>query len=145
MPAADSGAGSERVYSDSELNDGRIIFVSNAPTESDTDPDPCETVVGNGKRWLNMLDALSGKRLDETFQKVDEQGKVTPITVTDTTGAVVPATSLEGEGLSPGQKTITDPTTDTDYVVFCGNDGSCDVIGIPAGGGRMSWRQLQFQ
>ncbi len=146
VPAADSGAGSERVYTDSELNDGRIVFVSNAPTESDADPDPCETVVGNGKSWLNMLDALTGKRLDETFRKVDEQGKVTPISVTDpVTGQVVPATSLEGEGLSPGQKTITDPTTDTDYVAFCHNDGTCDVIGIPAGGGRMSWRQLQFQ
>ena len=145
VPAADSGAGSERVYTDSELNDGRIVFVSNAPTESDADPDPCETVVGNGKSWLNMLDALTGKRLDETFRKVDEQGKVTPISVTDpVTGQVVPATSLEGEGLSPGQKTITDPTTDTDYVAFCHNDGTCDVIGIPAGGGRMSWRQLQF-
>ena len=146
IPAANSQEGSERVYSDSELNDGRVVFVSNAPTKSTTDPEPCESVVGNGKRWLNMLDALTGKRLDQTFLKVDEQGKVTEITVTDpVTGQVVAPTSLQSEGLSPGQRTITDLTGDADYVVFCGNDNTCEVVGVRAGSGRMSWRQLQFQ
>ena len=141
VPAADSGAGSERVHSDSEMSEGRIIFVSNAPIESDADPDPCETVVGKGKSWLNILDALTGKRLDETFLKVDEQGKITPITVTDpVTGETIPGSSREMDVFTPGTTPPIPPSDSLDPLRIC-TDKECFGLSLTR---RVTWRQLQF-
>ena len=103
VPAVNSQEGSERVYSDSELNSGRITFVSNAPTTTTTTPEPCESVVGNGKHWLSMLDALTGKRLSKSFVNVDNDGKVTDVTVTDpVTGETIAPTSITRTDTSSG-------------------------------------------
>ncbi|MCC8988325.1 MAG: hypothetical protein LM523_11545 [Candidatus Contendobacter sp.] len=146
VPAVNSQKGSERVYSDSELSNGKIIFISNAPTTTTTTPEPCESVVGNGKHWFNMLDALTGKRLSKSFVNVDSEGKVTTVAVTDpVTGEIIAPTSFSKEGLSSG---VTPPGgpgepggPPLNYLLDNSDSSSGpEVLGTP--NVQRSWRQL---
>ena len=134
----------ERVYTDSDINDARVIFVSNAPAEAEdpnATPSPCDTKMSSGKHWLNMLDALSGKRLAESFRKPEAVKVVNP-----DTGELVAPTSEENTGLTPGQTIISSAPgdkPDSYKVVVCGTDGDCNVTEISSA--RISWRQLQTQ
>jgi len=131
----------ERVYSDSTVSEGRILFTSNAPTSTDdTSPDPCEVKVSTGKYWVNVLDALTGKRLGQSYVKVDEEGNVTPVQVTDSlTGQTVAPSSVEGDGVSAGQNLIRRTNPD-DPLVLCSGPECEDPLSITSS--RLSWRQL---
>ena len=76
--SADRVTGSERVYDDSVQNGGRIIFVSKAFTSAKT-AQPCEPIEPGAKSWLNIIDALSGKRLETSFLNVDKNDKTTAV------------------------------------------------------------------
>ena len=142
VPAANSQEGSERVYSDSELSNGRIIFTSNAPTTTTTTPEPCESVVGDGKHWLNILDALTGKRLSKAFVNVDSEGKVTAVEAIDpaTGKPTTSLTSQSGDGLSYGNPVIPPSTKDLpspDVLYILGEKETGAILGV-----QRSWRQL---
>ena len=140
VPAVNSQEGSERVYSNSNLSSGRVTFVSNAPTTTTTTPEPCESVVSNGKHWVSMLDALTGKRLSTSFLNVDSDGNLTSVTVTDpVTGETITPTSISNTDVSAG---ITGGGTggrDPSYLID-NSGGTPNVLARKSV--KRSWRQL---
>ena len=136
--------GGERVYDDSQLSAGRIIFVSKAFPQagSNTVIEPCETKPGGGKSWLNMLDALSGKRLAESFYNVDAQGKTEPVLVKNASGDLVATSSKAIEGVATGPA-ISKGKDNVDYIlVGNANTGGINTFAMKAASSRQSWRQL---
>ncbi len=148
LPYTTAEGGNERVYDDSELVGGRILFVSKAPTPQDptASVQPCDSILPGGKSWLNMIDALSGKRLATSFIKVDEKGKQTALKDSATGNA---PSSLAIEGIATGSSTGSGKG-DVDYAMV-GTTNSVtgkveiQVIGIPTSSERQSWKQLEFQ
>lgn len=126
----------ERVITQPLLYGSRIIFVSMIPAATD----PC---TATGTSWLNELDALTGKNLDEGV--LDTNGDAT----IDTTDKVA---SLKIDGMA-SEPTIITTGTGKDFKVMGSTSQGAPIqavaektppgAGLPGGAGRMSWMQLQ--
>lgn len=127
----------ERVVSTPVLYGGRVIFVSIIPLSGGT----CG---GEGKSWLNELDALDGSMLQEKVLDTNGDGKID--------AGDVKVSSMQIEGLASDPSIITGQDRDYKVIGSTSTGKSVQVVsetqppadGALAGGkGRMSWKQLQ--
>jgi type IV pilus assembly protein PilY1 len=139
----------EMQITDSVLRNGRIFFTTLVPN-----PDPCGL---GGDSWLFTLDALSGGRLDSTFD-LDGDGEFTNQDLLDQSGTNVALSGVKsGAGIAPRSTIITDGKID--LVILPGTNpappsalpteppaGQTFTIATDPGlgaYGRQSWRQLR--
>lgn len=140
-----TGAPAERVTSDPLLVGPNVVFTSIGPSN-----DPCEF---GGSSWLNVLDATTGKRPDESFVNLtmDSAGNVTGATpikadITEngqtTSGAV---SSLQQEVVTSAPTKMDAPYAINIYATD--SEGKVNVSHLSAAGisGRLSWRQLEIE
>lgn len=144
LPGMGTARPSERVSSDPLLVGQNIVFTSIAPST-----DPCEF---GGMSWLNVLDATTGQRAQESFVNLTDDGKgnitATPIKADITeNGQTVSAavTSLQ-------QEVITSAPTkmDASYAIniyATDSEGKVRTSHLSSAGltGRLSWRQLELE
>jgi type IV pilus assembly protein PilY1 len=151
LPDRLTGSGSERVYEDSALYKGLIIFVSKVPAQADptAEIEPCSIAPPGGRSWPNVLDALTGKRAKTTFVEVDAEGKTTKVKTEDdiapssqAIGGITggPSVTLDGYILISRPARPEEPVGKAIpiEVLKIGEDES--EIGP---GGRRTWRQLR--
>ena len=133
----------ERMVGDPLILGSRIVFTSILPDE-----DPCAF---GGSSWLNILSAVDGRRLPETF--LTGAGAVTEAG----TGFAPSRVAITGVASSPNVMRSPDQQKSVIYVSTSGgNDGGgggggnngdnlekYDVVDTEIG--RQSWRQLEFQ
>ncbi len=136
----------EMQVTDSVLRNGRIFFTTLVPN-----PDPCGF---GGDSWLVSLDALSGARLDSTFD-LNGDGKFNNSDLYDQAGTLVAVSATKsGEGIAPRPTVVTNG--EVDYFLMPGTrqaaEGEPDTgartqirAADPGSGayGRQSWRQLR--
>lgn len=151
LPDLLTGSGSERVYEDSALYKGLIVFGSKVPAQADPTAtiEPCSIAPPGGRSWVNVLDALTGKRVKTTFVEVDVDGKTTKIKTGDDKAPSGRAIGGITGGISvtlDGYVLVSRPSKQGETT---GKFIPIEVLKIgeeettPAPGGRKSWRQLR--
>jgi type IV pilus assembly protein PilY1 len=138
------GYQAEKQVSRPLLRNGRIIFTTLIP-----DSDPCSF---GGNSWLMELDALTGRRLQESpFDlKRDNQFSeedMVQVTLPNGTTDLIPASGLQSTvGIIPKPGILVDPTNPVEYKYTPGTSGNISVTVENPGAnsyGRQAWRQLQ--
>jgi type IV pilus assembly protein PilY1 len=138
------GYQAEKQVSRPLLRNGRIIFTTLIP-----DSDPCSF---GGNSWLMELDALTGKRLQESpfdLKRDNQFTKEDMVEVTLPNGATEsrPVSGLQSTvGITPTPGILVDPMNPVEYMYTPGTSGDISVtVGNPGDDtlGRQAWRQLQ--
>lgn len=137
----DGVARGERVVANPLLRSGRIIFTTLIPSQS-----PCGF---GGSGWLMELDALNGKRLDESVFDLNDDGSFdsndyVTVTLDDGSEITVPASGMQSQiGIikTPGIVSA----GDTEYKYLSGSSGQIERVKEKGSStaGRKSWRQLR--
>jgi type IV pilus assembly protein PilY1 len=131
------GYQAEKQVSRPLLRNGRIIFTTLIP-----DSDPCGF---GGNSWLMELDALTGKRLQESPFDLKRDNQFTTEDMVPST--LIPASGLQSTvGIIPKPGILVDPTQPLVYMYTPGTSGDISVtVGNPGDNthGRQAWRQLQ--
>ena len=123
----------ERVPGDPLIVGSRVIFTSILP-----DPDPCKF---GGTSWVNVLDAVTGKRLAASFLG----GAVPEVPVTETTTGFA-ASSVTINSIASAPTAMKAPEQQKTMVYVSTSEGG--VVDIPIVDteiGRQSWRQVEMQ
>jgi type IV pilus assembly protein PilY1 len=138
------GYQAEKQVSRPLLRNGRIIFTTLIP-----DSDPCSF---GGNSWLMELDALTGKRLQESPFDLERDNQFTTedmveVTLPNGTTELIPASGLQSTvGIIPKPGILVDPTQPVEYKYTPGTSGDISVTVENPGAsshGRQAWRQLQ--
>jgi len=138
------GYQAEKQVSRPLLRNGRIIFTTLIP-----DSDPCGF---GGNSWLMELDALTGKRLQESPFDLMRDNQFTTedmveVTLPNGTKELRPASGLQSTvGIIPKPGILVDPTNPVEYKYTPGTSGNISVTVEnpgPNSHGRQAWRQLQ--
>ena len=138
-----SGYSGERVVSDLQVNNGRLIYSSVIPSS-----DPCDF---GGKSWLMEQDPIFGFRLNYSVFDVNKDVFINDadfVTVTENgTTKKVPVSGHAFDQLKSKDTIITDPTNlDVERKFSSGSNGELISVAEKGGGdllGRQSWKQLQ--
>jgi type IV pilus assembly protein PilY1 len=133
-----TGFQGERVVSSPLLRNGRIIFTTLIP-----DPDPCGF---GGDSWLMELDAITGKRLNESPFDLNRDGKFDNNDFVPGTPPLPPSGMKSEVGITPEPGVLTDPKRGIEYKYMPGTTGNIQMIGENPGAGnvgRQSWRQIR--
>jgi type IV pilus assembly protein PilY1 len=137
VPPSPPGFQGERVVSNSLLRNGRIVFTTLIP-----DPDPCGF---GGDSWLMELDAITGKRLNESPFDLNRDGHFDSADLVP--GTTLPPSGMKSEvGITPEPGVLTDPKRGIEYKYMPGTKGTIQMIGENPGAGnvgRQSWRQIR--
>jgi type IV pilus assembly protein PilY1 len=152
LPDSLLGSGSERVYEDSALYKGLIVFGSKVPAKANPTVkiEACDVALPGGRSWVNVLDALTGKRAKTTFVEVDVDGKTTKIK----TGDDKAPSGRAIEGITGGISVTLDGYVLVSRPLKQGEAGgkSIPIEVLKIGeeeeppitpGGRKTWRQLR--
>ncbi|MBL8253965.1 MAG: hypothetical protein JNJ76_10215, partial [Candidatus Competibacter sp.] len=139
-----TGQAAERVVSDQLLIGPEIVFTSIAPNN-----DPCEF---GGTSWLNILDAVTGKRVDASFVTLSGGTGNQPITATPVGIQVTEnGQTVTAAPTSAQFNTIMSAPTKMDAayainIYATTAEGKVQIAHLSAAGlaGRLSWRQLEF-
>jgi type IV pilus assembly protein PilY1 len=134
------GYQAEKQVSRPLLRNGRIIFTTLIP-----DSDPCSF---GGNSWLMELDALTGKRLQESPFDLKRDNQFTKEDmVPDGANELRPVSGLQSTvGITPKPGILVDPMNPVEYMYTPGTSGDIAVIVENPGAnshGRQAWRQLQ--
>ena len=138
------GYQAEKQVSRPLLRNGRIIFTTLIP-----DSDPCSF---GGNSWLMELDALTGKRLQESPFDLKRDNQFTTedmveVTLPNGTKELRPVSGLQSTvGIIPKPGILVDPMNPVEYLYPPGTNGDISVtVGNPGADthGRQAWRQLQ--
>ena len=138
-----TGFTGERVVSDLQINNGRLIYTSIIPSA-----DPCEF---GGKSWLMEQEPVSGARLSYSVFDVNDDGKIDGndyITITINGQTVTaPVSGQSFDQLKSKDTIISNPTNPEVELKFSsGSNGEIISVEEQGGGdllGRQSWRELQ--
>jgi type IV pilus assembly protein PilY1 len=123
----------ERVPGDPLVVGSRVIFTSILP-----DPDPCRF---GGTSWVNILDAVTGKRLTASF--LGANGFNVPVTETST-GFAPSSVTINSIASAPTAMKAPDQKKTMIYV-STSEGGVVDLPIVDTEIGRQSWRQVEFQ
>ncbi|HRD65382.1 MAG TPA: PilC/PilY family type IV pilus protein [Candidatus Competibacter sp.] len=123
----------ERVPGDPLVVGSRVIFTSILP-----DPDPCKF---GGTSWVNILDAVTGKRLSTSFLGVNNS--TVPVTETST-GFAPSSAQIDSIASAPTAMKAPDLKKTMIYV-STSEGGVVDLPIVDSEIGRQSWRQVEFQ
>ena len=138
------GYQAEKQVSRPLLRNGRIIFTTLIP-----DSDPCGF---GGNSWLMELDALTGKRLQESPFDLKQDNQFTTedmveVTLPNGTKELRPVSGLQSTvGIIPKPGILVDPTNPVEYMYTPGTSGDiAATVGNPGDNsiGRQAWRHLQ--
>ena len=138
------GYQAEKQVSRPLLRNGRVIFTTLIPAA-----DPCGF---GGTSWLMELDALTGRRLQESPFDLKRDNQFTTedmvqVTLPNGTSALIPASGLQSTvGIIPKPGILVDPTNPVEYKYTPGTSGEIAVTVENPGArsrGRQAWRQLQ--
>lgn len=153
LPDRLAGSGSERVYEDSALYRGLIVFGSKVPAQADPTAviEPCSIAAPGGRSWVNLLDALTGQRAKTTFVEVDTEGKSTKIQTEDEDEIALSGRAIGGitSGISVTQDGYVLVSRPPKQGEVTGKSIPIEVLKIgedeseTGPGGRKTWRQLR--
>ena len=138
-----SGYSGERVVSDLQVNNGRLIYSSIIPSS-----DPCDF---GGKSWLIEQDPIFGYRLDYSVFDVNNDSLINSddfVTATENSLTnKLPASGRAFDQMKSKDTIISDPANpDIERKFSSGSNGELISVTEKGGGdllGRQSWRQLQ--
>lgn len=125
----------ERVPGDPLIIGSRVVFTSILPNS-----DPCQF---GGTSWVNLLDAVTGKRLTESF--LSATASTVPVTETSTGTGFAPS-SVTINSIASAPTTMKAPDLRKSMLYVSTSEGG--VVDIPIVApelGRQSWRQVEFQ
>ena len=138
-----SGYSGERVISDLQVNNGRLIYNTIIPSA-----DPCDF---GGKSWLMEQNPIYGTRLDTSVFDVNNDSAINDadyVTITENGITVkVPVSGQAFDQLKSKDTIISDTDNlDVERKFSSGSNGEIISVLEKGGGdlfGRQAWRQLQ--